>query len=123
MSNINKFENKSYKNYSDTDEYFDDYNDQEYLDILQMNNQLNLDIPNYNSLEVNSQNNNGKTVENLFPYIKAKRKEIIFINSKNEKKIVKIPKTLRKNEIYSIAENYKSFEYYEITQLIHNNKI
>ena len=123
MSNINKFENKSYMNYNDTDEYFDDYNDQEYLDILQMNNQLNLDIPNYNSLEVNSQNNNGKTVENLFPYIKAKRKEIIFINSKNETKIVKIPKTLRKNEIYSIAENYKSFEYYEITQLIHNNKI
>jgi hypothetical protein len=60
--------------------------------------------------------------EDLYPYIKGERKEIIFVNSTNVSKIVKIPISLRKNDIYAIAEKYKSSEYYEIIQLNHNNK-
>ena len=60
--------------------------------------------------------------KDLYPYIKGERKEIIFVNTTNESKIVKIHLSLRKNDIYAIAEKYKSSRYYEIIQLIHNNK-
>ena len=60
--------------------------------------------------------------ENLYPYIKGERKKITFINSNNKMHIVKIPKSLRKNDIYSIAEKYKSSPYSEIAKLMHNNK-
>ena len=46
--------------------------------------------------------------KDLYPYIKEERKEIIFVNTTNESKIVKIPLSLRKNDIYAIAEKYKS---------------
>ena len=96
--------------------------------MLQMNNPFNMGLPNNNfmneSFQEEKQNNsNYEKSENIYPYIKGERKEIIFINSTNEIKIVKIPISLRKNEIYSIAESYKSSYYYEIKQLIHNNKI
>ena len=38
-------------------------------------------------------------------------------------KIAKIPISLRKDEIYSIAEKYKSNKYYQIKHLLHNNII
>ena len=60
--------------------------------------------------------------KDLYPYIKGERKEIIFVNTTNESKIVKIPLSLRKNDIYAISEKYKSSRYYEIIQLNHNNK-
>ena len=82
--------------------------------IIQMNNSFNMGKPN---------NSNDEKSKNLYPYIKGERKEIIFVNSKNKINIVKIPISLRKNDIYSIAENYKSSFYYEIKKLIHNNKI
>lgn len=66
---------------------------------------------------------NGKKSEILYPYIKGERKEIAFINSKKIKYLVKIPKSLRKNDIYSIAKKYRTSLYSEITKLIHNNKL
>ena len=97
--------------------------------MFQMNNQFNMvspvDIFTKGNLLKEKQNNlnEGKKSENLYPYIKGKRIEIIFVNSKNISNIVKIPISLRKNDIYSIAGKYKSFKYSEITKLIHNNII
>ena len=107
--------------------------------MLQMNKPFNMSLPNnnfinenlptenlYNSNEKiseNLNNSNEKASENLFPYIQGERNEITFINSKNEMKIVKIPISLRKDEIYSIAEKYKSNKYYQIKHLLHNTII
>ena len=93
-------------------------NNQISKNIIQQNNQFNMSM-----LDKNFMNNikMQQSSENIYPYIKGNRKKIIFINSNNESKIVKIPISLRKNEIYSIAEKYKSSEYYEIIQLMHNN--
>ena len=92
-----------------------------------MNNPFNMALPNFNFMNQNLQgerlnNSNKKSSENIFPYIQGERKEIIFFNSKKENNIVKIPVSL-KDEIYSIAEKYKSSKHYEIKQLLHNNKI
>ena len=99
-----------------------------FQNMLQMNNLSNMNLPYYNfkdeKLQDKKSNNfNNEKSENLYPYIKGERKEIIFVNSKNKIHIVKIPISLRKDEIYSTAEYYKSSYYYEIKQLIHNNKI
>jgi len=96
--------------------------------MLQMNIPFNMDLPNNNYMNESLQrkNSNNSICENseyLYPYIKGDRKEIIFTNSTKKITIVKIPISLRKNEIYSIAEKYKSSYFYEIKQLIHNNKI
>ena len=90
-----------------------------------MNNQFNMVFPYDNfmkeSLPSEKQNFLIES-EDLYPYIKGERKEIIFVNSTDVSKIIKIPISLRKNDIYAIAEKYKSSRYYEIIQLNHNNK-
>ena len=84
----------------------------------------NIPFMNFNNTENSSKKKqNEKAYENLYPFIKGERIKITFINSKNESKLVKIPKSLRKDEIYSIAEKYKSSKYYEIIRLVHNNEI
>ena len=93
--------------------------------MLQMNNQFNMVFP-YDNFMKESLPSEKKNFliesKDLYPYIKGERKEIIFVNTTNESKIVKIPLSLRKNDIYAIAEKYKSSRYYEIIQLNHNNK-
>ena len=75
--------------------------------MLQMNNQFNMVFPYDNfmkeSLPSEKQNFLIES-KDLYPYIKGERKEIIFVNTTNESKIVKIPLSLRKNDIYAIAE-------------------
>ena len=105
--NFNNISNLNFNN--------QDFSYQIFQQMLQMNNLINMGFPNNNSNNENS--------EDIYPYIQGGRKEIIFINSKKEKNKVKIPISLRKNEIYSLAEKFKSTFYYEIKQLMHNNKI
>jgi len=92
--------------------------------MLQMNNLFNMQLLNYNFMKEKKQNiSNYEKSENLFPYIKGERKEIIFVNSKNKMYLLKIPISLRKDEIYGILENYKSSQYYELKHLMHDNEI
>jgi hypothetical protein len=61
-------------------------------------------------------NNMNKTeeIEDVYPYIIEEKKNIIFIRYENSTKKVKIPKSLRKNELYSTAKLYKLNKYSDI---------
>ena len=120
------FNNMPFMNFNNNQNM--NYNPSQAQNMFQMNNQFNMLLSSDNFKKENLPkekpfNLNEKTSENLFPYIKGERIEIIFVNSKNISKIVKIPKSLRKNDIYSIVGKYKSFKYSEITKLMHNNII
>jgi len=83
------------------------YNMNNYSQLNQMNYNLNFNINNNNSMFYNA-NNNYDYIIDLFPYIKEEKKIIKFINSNNESNSIKIPISINKSELYSIAYNYKS---------------
>ena len=70
----------------------------------QMNHNMNNNIQNTSF----SQMNENKNPIDLFPYIKEEKKLIIFINSDNNRYYIKIPVTISKFDLYSIASNYKA---------------
>ena len=59
-------------------------------------------------------------VEDAYPYILENKKNIIFKRYDNSIKKVMIPNSLRKNELYSLANNYKLNKYADIV-LYYNN--
>ena len=74
----------------------------------QINNNLNCNMNNNNPILHNSNNNNNVNIIDLFPYIKEEKKIIKFINSNYESNSIKIPISINKNDLYSIADKYKS---------------
>ena len=77
----------------------------------QMNNNLDFNMINFN--QMNQMNNNNSNINDdeiidLFPYIKEEKKIIKFINSNYESNSIKIPISINKTDLYSIAYNYKS---------------
>ena len=56
----------------------------------------------------NSSNNNNDNIIDLFYYIKEEKKIIKFINSDYKSYSIKIPISINKSDLYSIADNYKS---------------
>ena len=78
----------------------------------QMNNNINFNMNNFN--QMNQMNNNlnfnmnNNNIIDLFPYIKEQKKIIKFINSNYKSNSIKIPISINKSELYSIAGNYKS---------------
>ena len=73
----------------------------------QMNNNINFNMNNNNNSKSQITNNNDKIID-LFPYIKEEKKIIKFINSDSISKSIKIPLSINKSDLYSIADNYKS---------------
>ena len=67
----------------------------------------------FNNL-LNSNINEIETIEDVYPYITDEKKNITFIRYDNSTKKVKIPKSLRKNELYSTANLYKIHKYSDI---------
>ena len=63
-----------------------------------------------------------KEPEDIYPYIKEPKKEIIFVTSDFKRKRVLIPKSLRKNELYNTSEKFRCHKYSEI-KLLHNAEI
>ena len=78
-----------------------------YSQLNQMNDNLNFNMNNNNSMFYNA-NNNYDIIIDLFPYIKEEKKIIKFINSDYKSNSIKIPISINKSELYSIAYNYKS---------------
>ena len=98
--------------------------------ILSSNlNNKNIDMGDFNK-QISIMNSNNRNyfnniiyiIEDPYPYIKGEKKVIVFINLYKVYKKVKIPISLRKNEIYATAEKYKSGRYSKIIKLIHNKK-
>ena len=74
-----------------------------------MNNNLNFNMNNNCNNDSNIQiTNNNNEIIDLFPYIKEEKKIIKFINSDSISKSIKIPLSINKSDLYSIADNYKS---------------
>ena len=107
--------------------------------INMLNNQMN-QINNINALnllnnqmrQMNKLNNQIKEINNHiqqynnqeiikeFPDIKEERKIIVFKRNDNSKKIISIPVSLKKNELYLIANKYKTNKFSKI--YLYNNK-
>ena len=70
---------------------------------------------------------NKKEFEDIYPYINEKKINITFISEDNKKfENIKIPFSLRKNEIYATANKFKSINnsnLYSDIKLFHNNKL
>ena len=79
----------------------------------QINEEYNINKNHNNLLEI---------IEDPYPYIKGDKKVITFMNLDKIYKKVKIPISLKKDEIYATAEKYKSNKYSKIIKLIQNNK-
>ena len=71
---------------------------------------------------INNNINQIEIVEDAYPYIKEDKKNIIFKRDDNSIKKVKIPKSLRKNELYSTANKYKKYKYADILSLSLNGR-
>jgi hypothetical protein len=92
----------------------------------QMNNNINFNMNNFNQMNqmnnnsnfnMNNNCNNNSSIQitnyndkiiDLFPYIKEEKKIIKFINSHYISNSIKIPISISKSDLYSIADNYKS---------------
>ena len=97
----------------------------------QMNNNINMQINNQMNNNINMTNNNinnpinnniSQIAEDVYPYIEEDKKNIIFKRFDNSIKKVKIPKSLRKNELYSTANKYKKYKYADILSLSLNGR-
>jgi len=60
--------------------------------------------------------------EDIYPYIKEPKKEIIIVKSDLKRKKIFIPETLRKNELYYTSRMFKCQKYSSI-KLFHNTEI
>ena len=85
------------------------FNMNNFNQMNQMNNNLNFNMNNNcnNNSSIQITNHNDKIID-LFPYIKEEKKIIKFINSNYESNSIKIPISISKSDLYSIADNYKS---------------
>jgi len=92
------------------------YNLNNFNPMNKMNNNINFNMNNFNQMNqmnnninfnMNNMNNNNSIID-LFPYIKEEKKIIKFINSDYKSNSIKIPISINKSELYSIAYNYKS---------------
>lgn len=90
-----------------------------YKDMNQINNnQFNMN--NLNQYNLTPELNMDNIYLDEYPEIKEEEKKLIIFSNNDKKKIkVKIPKSFRSNELYSIAEKYKMYKYSDI-QLFHN---
>jgi len=57
--------------------------------------------------------------EDIYPYIKEPKKEIILVTSDLKRKRILIPDSLRKNELYYTSTKFRRYKYSEI-KLFHN---
>ena len=57
--------------------------------------------------------------EDIYPYIKESKKEIILVTSDDKRKRILIPESLRKNELYYTSTKFRCHEFSEI-KLYHN---
>ena len=74
-----------------------------------------------NNIRKNNEINEKETIEDVYPYILEDKKIIKFKRYDDTIKKVKIPISLRKNELYSTANYYKINKYADILFLSYNN--
>ena len=91
------------------------------MNQMQMMNQM-MQMNQMNQLLLNK-----KEFKDIYPYINEKKINITFISEDNKKfENIKIPFSLRKNEIYATANKFKSINnsnLYSDIKLFHNNKL
>ena len=91
---------------------------------MNFNENPNIFLPNsvMNNLIINNNEIKGKEeIEDVYPYILEDKKTINFKRYDNTIKKVKIPNSLRKNELYSTANYFKINKYADILYLTYNN--
>ena len=115
MNQNNNFINQNQNNMNNIN-----YMNQMINNINCMNQMMNMML-NMNQM-ISFQNQSQIYYEDIYPYIKEDKLQIILITSNNNKKYIKIPSSLRKNELYIIAQNYKIEQYSDI-KLFHKNKL
>ena len=74
-----------------------------------------------NNITTNNEIKGKEEIEDVYPYILEDKKIINFKRYDNTIKKVKIPKSLRKNELYSTANYFKINKYADILYLTYNN--
>ena len=88
--------------------------------VFLSNSVMNNQIIN-NNITTNNEINGKEEIEDVYPYILENKKTINFKRYDNTIKKVKIPKSLRKNELYSTANYFKINKYADILYLTYNN--
>ena len=115
MNNPNFVQNPMYNqmNQINMQNQMNPINIQNHMNLINMQNQMNQMLMNFhNQLKEDY-------YEDRFSYIKEDRKKIKFIRVLDNKLFkVKVPCSLRKNELYYTANNYKMFEFSKM-QLFH----
>ena len=89
----------------------------------EMQNQMIMQMQMMNNLMQTRNNDQNKEnqYEDVYKYINEEKKRIIFLRIDNGSYKVLVPCSLRKNELYSTAQNYKKFYFSEI-QLFHKGR-
>ena len=116
FNQINQYENNNLMNMNMP---VDNNQNMNFINNLYISNNKNQNIN--NNFNIKEEDNNN--IKDIYPYIKEPKKVINFIKADNTSQIVKIPIFLRKNELYSTAEEFKCYKYSDIIQLNHKNKI
>ena len=97
------------------------------MNMMNMMNLMNMmNFPNQMNQMVQAQNQE-IIYDDIYPEIKEDKINIIFILSNNTRKYIKIPSTLRKNELYLVAERFRNIKYSDISlyyknQLLNNDE-
>ena len=92
---------------------------------LMQNQMMNNMNNNFNQNMNNNNDNNDiyKTEpEDIYPYIKEPKSEIIIVTAENKRKRIIIPKSLRKNELYYTSTKFRCYKYSTI-KLFHNTEL
>ena len=97
------------------------------MNMMNMMNLMNMmNIANQMNQMVQAQNQE-IIYDDIYPEIKEDKINIIFILSDNTRKYIKIPSSLRKNELYLVAESFRNIKYSDIAlfyknQLLNNDE-
>ena len=118
--NMNNFYNNYYNNMNQMNSDILNYNMNQNNNIPNMNN-INM---NFNQINQNISDNQLNDAEDILPYIEEPKKIIQFSNISNIKNgtffAIKVPNSLTKSELYSIAKKYQ-VDYYSDIILSYNN--
>lgn len=94
------------------------------MNMMNLMNMMNID----NQMNKMVQAQNQEIIyDDIYPEIKEDKINVIFILFNNTRKYIKIPSSLRKNELYLIAERFRNIKYSDIAlyyknQLLNNDE-
>ena len=107
---------------------FAQMNQNQNIGLMNQNNQMMnmMNIANQMNKMVQAQNQE-IIYDDIYPEIKEDKINVIFILSNNKRKYIKIPSSLRKNELCLVAERFRNIKYSDIAlyyknQLLNNDE-